>query len=82
MNFKKIWTQIASKAEMDSAFKKRLLHNPSAVFKESGVEIPPGVTVKIHEDSDREIHFVLPHPLSDVDLRQASGGFGKNYPYF
>jgi hypothetical protein len=54
------WEAIIDKALSDPAFKQRLLAEPAKILAEEGVEIPPGITVKVVEPSDKEILLVLP----------------------
>jgi|SRR5688572_14406859 len=73
------WGQIVVKAVADEKFKMRLLANPSAVLKEHGLEIPPGIQVKIVEDSDKVVHLTLPansstNELSEDELENVAGG--------
>ena len=68
------YLKIVAKAQADEEFKKRLLDVPATVLKEYGIEIPEGMTVKIVEQKENEIHFILPvkpsktHELTDDDL--------------
>jgi hypothetical protein len=71
--------KIIAKAWADEGFKKRLLSGQAQVFKEEGVEIPPGVEVRVVEDTATVYHLVLPmkptsNELSEEQLDQVSGG--------
>lgn len=77
--FQKTLGQITAKAWGDPAFKKRLMADPAAVAKEFGMPLPPGVQIKVIEDSPTVRHFVLPPrppaaELSDEQLDQVAGG--------
>ena len=76
---KKNMQKVAAKAAIDEGFKQRLLADSTAVLKEEGVEIPPGIEVRIVENSDKVFHFILPQKpsneeLSDEQLDAAAGG--------
>jgi nitrile hydratase alpha subunit len=76
--------KIIAKAWMDEGFKQRLLSDPAASLKEEGVEIPPGVEVRIVEDTDSVQHLVLPmkpssKELSDEQLVAVAGGYCPGY---
>jgi hypothetical protein len=78
-NARKIEKIIAT-AWIDEGFKQRLLSDPAANLKEQGVEIPPGVEVRIVEDTETVQHLVLPmkpssQELSDQQLVGVAGGF-------
>ncbi len=71
--------QIAAKAWSDPAFKKRLLTEPAAIAQEYGMPLPPGMELRIVEDTAKVRHFVLPpkpngEELSDEQLDQVAGG--------
>ena len=75
--------EIVKKAAKDEAFRARLLKDPAATIqKEFGVQVPSGVTVRVHENSATVINLVLPSPLelsteralSDQELQQVAGG--------
>ena len=77
--FTKTLSQITAKAWSDPSFKKRLLADPAAVAKEFGMPLPPGMQIKVIEDSPTVRHFVLPPrppvaELSDEQLDQVAGG--------
>lgn len=73
--------KIIAKAWADEGFKNRLLSDQAKVFEEEGLEIAPGVEVRIVEDTDKVRHLLLPMKpvgmeLSDEQLLQVSGGGG------
>ena len=72
--------QIIAKAWMDEGFKQRLLADPAAALKQEGLDIPEGLRIKVVENTDKLVHFVLPakpssHELSDEQLDKVAGGF-------
>ncbi len=72
---------IAKRAWQDPAFHKAVLTDPSKIYEEeTGKPLPPGLTIKVLEDTANTIHFVLPPKppnageLSDAELEQVAGG--------
>jgi len=70
-----------AKAWADDAFKQRLLKDPTAVFKEEGVEIPAHFEeVRVIEASAKVFYLMIPPPpaegeLSDEEFSALAGGF-------
>ena len=70
---------LIEKATNDGEFRTRLLENPRGAIEEVfGVNLPEGLSVRVHEQSDTEVHLVLPpNPrLSEKDLELIAGGGG------
>ena len=75
----KQWEQIVVKAWQDEGFKKRLLAEPAAVLKEHGLEVPPGIELRLVEDTEQVLYLTLPAKprtgeLSDEALAAVAGG--------
>ncbi len=71
--------RILSKAAEDNDFRARLIADPRAVISaETGVTIPDGFDVVVHEDSATTAHLVLPPSprLTEAELEKAAGGRG------
>ncbi|MDE0345144.1 MAG: NHLP leader peptide family RiPP precursor [Boseongicola sp.] len=70
---------IKVKADEDEAFRGRLLEDPREAIKEAtGLTVPEGFSINVHEESATEFHLVLPPAgsrLSDEELRGAAGGW-------
>ena len=60
-----------NKAWADDDFKKRVLANPAAVLKEHGVEVPPGVQIRVVENTDQVLHLTMPPKSSSQELTEA-----------
>jgi hypothetical protein len=77
---KQVWGQIVAKAWADEAFKRLLLAEPAAVLKEHKIEVPPGVRIRVVEDTDQVRHLTLPvrpaGELSEQELAAVAGGGG------
>src|SRR5262249_15484423 len=66
---------LIAKASGDPAFRSQLLSDSPAALATAGLKAPPGVTVKVVEDSHTLVHLVLPpEALSDADLATVAGG--------
>lgn len=75
--------KIIAKCWEDEEFKKRLMAAPNDVLRAEGVRIPEGITVKVVEDTDTQVHLVLPcsrSKLFDADLDAVSGGWSGPLP--
>ena len=73
------YAKVLAKAWSDPAYKARLLADPAAALTELGVPVPKQRTLRVIEDTDSEMHVVLPRPpkgveLSDEVLDRAVGG--------
>ena len=70
-------TKILTKAAEDGEFRTRLLTDPrAAVSAETGVTVPEGFDVAVHEDSATTAHLVLPPSpeLTEAELEMVAGG--------
>jgi hypothetical protein len=79
LDLENAWAQLVAKAWADPALKSKLLADPVAALKEIGVIVPPGITVKVAQNTDKVINLVLPvkpepEELTEDELRQAAGG--------
>ena len=76
--FQKAYGKLVAKAWEDDEFKAKLLVDPMAVFKENDITLPPGLEVKIVENSDTIVYLILPPApsgeLSDEHLEAVAGG--------
>jgi hypothetical protein len=69
--------RVIAKAWADEGFKARLLADPAAVLAAEGVQTPPGVKLKVVENTAGVFNLVLPvrpTELSDSDLDEVAGG--------
>ena len=76
--------QVVARAWTDEAFKRRLLAEPATVLREQGMDVPPGVEVRVVENTERLHHLILPASpaegeLSEEQLAQAAGGYLDGY---
>ncbi|HQR45991.1 MAG TPA: NHLP leader peptide family RiPP precursor [Thermoanaerobaculia bacterium] len=72
--------QIIARAWSDPDFKRRLIADPAAIGREYGIPTPPGVQIRVVEDTPQVRHFILPlkpdNELSDESLDRVAGGAG------
>lgn len=76
--------RLIGRAWEDAAFKETLLRDPLAAIEQAtGLKLPPGLTVKVVEESENTLYLVLPlNPLaaeeegelSEADLATVAGG--------
>jgi hypothetical protein len=75
---------ILSKAWCDPGFKARLLANAPAALRSLGLGMRPGTTLKVVEDTDSYVHFVLPpKPAGDLPqqaLDRMAADAGASWP--
>jgi hypothetical protein len=63
----KKWSQLTAQAWVDDKFKQRLIADPAALLQEHGIATPPGVEVRVVENTDKVYYFCLPaKPAGDV----------------
>jgi hypothetical protein len=73
---------LITRGQSDPAFKQKAIANPEAVLRELGVRLPPGITIKVAPNTERERNVVLPAPrrqpgqLDDMQLAGVAGGKG------
>jgi hypothetical protein len=78
LTYKELSDAISIQSLKDPQFRKELIADPAGTFaKYSGQ--PVNSKVFVHENSPKELHFVLPpainkDELSDEDLEKVSGG--------
>ncbi|HXP73557.1 MAG TPA: NHLP leader peptide family RiPP precursor [Stellaceae bacterium] len=75
---------VIAKAWADPRFKSSLLKDANAALASLGIATPPGVTIKVVEDTPTERHYVLPprpeSELHDELLERVVGGVGSASP--
>jgi len=73
------WELLVEDVWDDPELKQRLLRDPKTVLKERGIYIRNDVTIKVHENTDRVTHLVLPRgpadgEFADEELEAVAGG--------
>jgi hypothetical protein len=74
-------TRLIEKAWKDPEFKKQVVADPKRMLeKYLGRNLPPNLTITVHEEDPHTLHFSLPpapsnlSELADEDLEKVSGG--------
>ncbi len=81
MENQKAYAKLIAKCWSDPKFKEQLLKDPETILKQNGIEIPKGQKVKVVENTQDVLNFVIPQKpagqLSEKDLEAvAAGDFG------
>ena len=78
---KKKWAQLVAQTWTDDSLKQRLIAHPESVLKEHGIELPPGVEVRVVENTDKVNYLMLPSrpaggvtELTSNELESVAGG--------
>jgi len=76
------FSKIISKIWEDPKFKEEFMKNPRFFLQNEGIEIPENVNVIVHENTENEIHLIIPQEpiveLTDNELKAMAGGTGIN----
>ena len=70
-------SQLVAKRWADDGFKRKFMADSETVLKAEGITVPAGMSVKAVEDTDTDLHFVIPAKpaeLTDDDLDKVAGG--------
>lgn len=81
-NAKQEIAKVIAKAWSDEAFKSQLLSDPMQALKSGGFDVPAGLTVEVHENTDSVVHLTLPaRPAGAMDLDSLDKvAGGSSYP--
>lgn len=82
-DFNKKWGKLVAKSWTDDKLRARLKADPQAVMAEHGVTVPPGVQVRVVENTESIIYLPIPAKpseaeLSEVDLDVMARGIRGN----
>jgi Nitrile hydratase, alpha chain len=70
-------SQLLARCWADEGFKQKVLADPATTLTSEGVELPPGLSIKVVENTDKVFHLVIPAKptdLSDEDLEMVAAG--------
>ena len=68
------WSEVVKKAWKDPEFKNFLLDNPrEAIQKVTNTELPDDFEFFVHEQTNNQVHLVLPLPETDYATKASSG---------
>ena len=72
------YAKVVTRAWTDGAYLAQLLNNPMPALMEAGIDVPDDMTMKVLENTDRELHLILQSQtvglLSDEALDHLAGG--------
>ena len=57
--------EIITRTSLDKAFREEFINHPAEVLQREGIEVPPGVTIRIVENADDRLHIVIPTALGE-----------------
>ncbi|HET6880838.1 MAG TPA: NHLP leader peptide family RiPP precursor [Pirellulales bacterium] len=76
-NWQKQWGRLVARAWSDEELKQRLLNEPKTVLEEHGIDVPPGLELRIVEDTEEVCHLVLPpSPAGDLLDEELTASIG------
>ena len=59
---------VAAKACDSDEYRQQLVDDPATVLAQEGLEVPDGVLIIVHENTENEVHLVLPSaPCQELD---------------
>lgn len=79
----KIEHQLIEKAMKDANFRKQLLEHPKPAFEqETGIHLPPNLTIRVLQEDKYNLYLILPsmqsevveNELTETELESVSGG--------
>lgn len=78
-NWQQKWGQLVAKSWEDDKLRDRLLSDASGVLREHGIQVPPGVEVKVVQNTANVIHLPMPpkpsnDEISEEELAAVAGG--------
>lgn len=62
--------RITAKAWLDDAFKAKLLTDANMALAGEGIEVPAGITIKVIENTQSTLHFILAAKPRDGELSE------------
>jgi hypothetical protein len=62
--------KIIARAWTDKEFKADLLTDPEAILREYGFDVPEGLTIRMHQDTEKVEHGVIPAPPPGLTTEQ------------
>jgi Nitrile hydratase, alpha chain len=80
------WSNLVKEAVRDQSLRRRLIENPARVLEEHGLEVRPGLEVRVVENTDKVAYLTLPVRPPEGELsadqldRVAGGGRASTAP--
>lgn len=72
------YAKLVAKAWADEDFKERLLADPMRILAEFDMEFPEGKELRVVEDSDEVMHFVIPKRPESATFSEKSFSGGEH----
>ena len=69
-DFTQLWSQLVAKAWSDEKLRERLISDPKAVMEENGLPTPPGIDVRVVENTENVIYLPLAAKPSQAELSE------------
>jgi hypothetical protein len=64
---RKKMAKVVAKAWSDESFKNKLFSDPKTVLEANGIDVPPGLTVKVVEQTKELVYIVIPFRPEDAE---------------
>ena len=66
----KKYAKLIAKAWSDESFKEKLMSDSRAILEAEGISVPPGVDVKVMEQTETQLFVVIPKkpPIEQYDV--------------
>ncbi len=72
---------IAERVSSDAKLKSTIMANPKQALADAGINLPNGIEVAVHENTDKLFHFVIPgnpnQELNDESLSSMNAAKGS-----
>ena len=65
-----LWGKLVAKTWQDAHLREKLLVDPIPVLTAHGIDVPPGMTVKVMENTESILHLSIPARPSSRDLSE------------
>jgi len=62
------WSGLVKRTLSDPALKRRLMEDPALVLKENGLQVRPGLEVRVVENTDKVAYLTLPAKAAQGEL--------------
>ena len=62
------WARVIDLVNSDGAFRSKLKQNAALACEEAGCYLTPGMGIRVIEQRDNEVHFILGAPTNLVDV--------------
>ncbi len=74
--------KLIAKVWSDESFKERLIADPKAVLAAAGISAPPGIDIKVVEQTDKQIYFVIPPRPDSISVEEVESRLAAHASYY